>query len=41
MSLDTEHEGKRPGSGGEVLEAQFYPLYQWLFSDDSDFVSDV
>ena len=41
MSLDTEHEGKRSASGGELLEAQFYPLYRWLFSDDSDFVSDV
>ncbi|MDG5776298.1 type II secretion system F family protein [Haloarculaceae archaeon H-GB11] len=39
MSLDTRG-GQDIGSGGGLGET-FYPLYQWLFEDDSDFVANV
>ncbi len=39
MSLDTTQ--RQSASGGESLEAFFYPLYRWLFSEDSDFVRSV
>ena len=44
MSLDTIEkttEGDSIGSGGDALGDAFYPLYDRLFSDNSDFVGDV
>ncbi|ELZ14538.1 type II secretion system F domain protein [Haloterrigena salina JCM 13891] len=46
MSLQTDSSGGGGGSGGlsggsDVLGETFYPLYDWLFTDDSEFVGDV
>ena len=41
MSLETGRGGGSVRSGGDQLGATFYPLYERLFADDSDFVADV
>jgi len=41
MSLETGTGGGSVRSGGDQLGAAFYPLYERLFDDDSDFVADV
>ncbi|SDJ21430.1 flagellar protein FlaJ [Halovenus aranensis] len=40
MSLD-KRRGRQLEGGDRSLGGAFYPLYQWLFSEDSDFVNDV
>ena len=39
MSLDTKSDTQKVGS--DSLGGRFYPLYNWLFDDDSDFVKGV
>jgi len=39
MSLDTRDEGKFGGE--DSLGGRFYPLFQWLFDEEGDFVSGV
>jgi flagellar protein FlaJ len=41
MSLETGTGGGSVRSGGDQLGAAFYPLYERLFADDSDFIADV
>ena len=40
MSLDTRDEEQQLG-GEDSLGGTFYPLYQWLFDEDNDFVNSV
>jgi len=41
MSLQTEGGPGDLASGSDLLGETFYPLYSWLFSEDSQFVSDL
>ena len=41
MSLDTIDGSRGPGQSSDTLGDAFYPLYDRLFSEDSDFVADV
>ncbi|MFT4932679.1 MAG: flagellar protein FlaJ, partial [Natronomonas sp.] len=41
MSLDTIDGSRSPGQSSDALGDALYPLYDRLFSEDSDFVADV
>ncbi len=41
MSLDTRGGQQVGGAGGSALGDAFYPLFEWLFDEDGDFVGGI